>query len=710
MSYSETVTKKRIALLLLVISFLMGCLILRVTYLQVFLTGWLRRSAEAQRFRAVPLQAHRGAIYDRTGHELAISIDADSIYGIPAQISDVRNTARIIGLILNQDPQELQARLAQKTAFVWIKRQAGFAEIAELRTKIEKDHLPGIRICPRAQRFYPQSFLAGQVLGIAGIDNQGLEGLEKQYDPYLRGVSGSEQAEYDTAGRQLPQGERHYIAPVDGDSLVLTIDQNIQYIVERELEKAVDDTHSKRGMALAVNPQNGEILAVAARPKFDPNHYGDYPAENRRNPLIADMYEPGSTFKVITAAAALEEGKVEPATPFFDPGYIKVGDRVLHCHKPGGHGSENFAEAMENSCNPVFASLALRLTKETFYRYIQAFGFGAATRVDFPGESAGQVMPLARVKDVELATIGFGQGITATPLQMALGVSAVVNGGYLLKPHLVKEIYTPDGKIRKKFGREVVRQVVSEKTAHTVAQLLQSVVTNGSGSHAYLEGYRVAGKTGTAQKVTPGVKGYRSGKVMASFIGCAPADDPQIVTLVILDEPNCPVTYGSVIAAPVVGNIFRDVLRYLGVQPKYEPAVLEKISGAEVIVPNVTGRAADQILPILKKEGFTIRAIGTGKLIYDQIPKPGAKVTIGTQVILYLDQTAKQMAQRGKIMIPDFHGLSLRKVNQLIAESGLILEAEGIGAAVDQEPKAGTLVQAGSVIRVRFEANTAFFD
>lgn len=708
MNYSGAVSKKRIAFLLLIISFLLGCLILRVTYFQFFLAGWLRKSAEEQRFRLVPVQAHRGTIYDRTGNELAISIDSDSIYAIPAQISDVKTTAQVIGPILQKDPLNLQKLLARQTSFVWIKRQVSFAEIQQIREMIKKKHLTGIEICPKAQRFYPQSFLASQILGIAGIDNQGLEGIEKQYDQYLRGVPGSEQAEYDTAGRLIPQGERHYIAPVDGDSLVLTIDQNIQYVVERELEKAVTDTHSKRGMAIAIDPQNGEILAAACRPKFDPNHYGDYPTENRRNPLFTDMYEPGSTFKVFTALASLEEGKVDVNSTFFDPGYIKVGDSILHCWKAGGHGTQNFLEALENSCNPVFASLALRLTKETFYKYIQAFGFGNLTGIDFPGESPGRVRPIARIHDVELANIGFGQGLSVTPLQMVTGVAAVANGGYLVKPHLVKEIYGPDGKLKKKFGREVVRQVLAEKTARLMAQLLQSVVTNGSGNRAYLEGYRVAGKTGTAQKVISGKAGYSG--IMSSFIAFAPTDDPKILTLVILDEPQAPITYGGVIAAPVVGNIFRDVLRYLGVKPKYDPAIMEKINGAELIVPNVIGRRTDETLTALKNEGFKTRMIGNGNTVYDQIPKPGVKVSVGTQVILYLDRDVKREAQRSKVMLPNFQGLSLRKVNQLTAEMGLKLETQGIGTAVSQEPAPGIIVEQGALIKVRFEIQTDYLD
>ena len=702
MNQSGTQVRKRIALLLIVVLVLVSSLILRVIYIQVFKAEWLRKSAEDQRFRAVTILPRRGTIYDRLGNELAISIDSDCIYAVPAEIPDPALTARSIGPILGLESQKLQGLLTKRASFVWLKRKVYYQEIVKLRQVIKKERLSGIEICQKAQRFYPQSSLAAQVLGIAGIDNQGLEGLERQFDYYLRGIPGNEQAEYDTAGHHIPQGERRYVAPTDGDSIVLTIDQNIQYIMERELERAVSETNSKRGMALAVNPKTGEILGLANRPKFDPNKFGEYATENRRNAVFTDMYEPGSTFKVITAAAALEEGKVTPESSFSDPGFIVVGDRHLKCWKAGGHGAQNFVQAMENSCNPVFATLALRLTKETFYKYIKAFGYGGITGVDFPGESPGQLQALSRVREVELATIGFGQGITVTPIQMAMAVSAVANGGYLLKPQLVKAIYAPNGKLRKDYQSQVVRQVISKKTAKLMCELMQSVVANGSGSKAYLEGYRVAGKTGTAQKVVPGMHGYSS-KRIASFIGFAPADDPQILTVVILDEPNAGVNYGGVIAAPVVGNIFRDVLRYLGVKPHYDETVLTKQAETEVVVPELLKKPLSEALAILRQEELGYRLLGKGELVYNQIPRAGTKISKGTKILLYLDPLEKEKFQDGKVIIPDLQGLTLVKVKQVLNNFGLQVVAQGDGVVVSQSVVAGMAVARGTVVKVILE-------
>lgn len=721
----EIQSKRRIVWLLFIVLIIMGGLILRSVYIQVFMAGWLKEAAEQQRFRALPIVPRRGAIYDRTGHELAISIDGECIYGIPAEVGlmitdpvkgtvtdlkdadSLKRIASIVGSVLQMEPARIEQVLSKRASFVWIKRKASFDEVDRLRKAMswsengKRIEIHGIQVGQRAHRFYPQTFLGSQVIGISGIDNQGLEGLEKYYDHYLAGVPGSDQAEFDTAGHYIPQGERRYLAPVDGDSLYLTIDRNIQYIVERELEKAVHDTGSKRGMGIVVDPRTGEILAIASYPRFDPNEYSKYPSEYRRNPLVTDMYEPGSTFKIFTAAAALEEGKVSLDSEFFDPGFIVVDDRRIKCWKAGGHGSQTFTEAVENSCNPVFATLAMRLGKETIYKYIKSFGFGSVTGIDFPGESPGRLQPISQVKNVELANIGFGQGVAVTPLQMVMGVSAIANGGSLLRPYLVKKIVSPGGKVKLENKRQVVREVISPETARIMRDLMRSVVTNGSGVRAYLEGYRVAGKTGTAQKVVRGQKGYS--QLIASFVGFAPADDPQLVGMVILDEPSCPVKYGGVIAAPVVGSIFRDSLRYLGVKPVFEPQVLAKLTEEEVIVPNLLNRPIAEALSLLQKSRISYRLIGRGSFVYDQVPKPGVKINRQTKILIYFDPEEKYQSGKIKLILPDLRGLSNSKAEQLLSELGLGMEAQGNGVAVEQDPPRGTVVESGSKIKVLFK-------
>jgi stage V sporulation protein D (sporulation-specific penicillin-binding protein) len=721
----EVESKKRIVWLLLIVLIIMGGLILRSFYIQVFMAGRLKEAAEKQRFRALPIVPRRGAVYDRLGNELATSIDGECIYGLPAEVgmeitdlekkqitdlkdaSTLKKIAQIVGGALEMEPIQIEQVLSKRASFVWIKRRASFEEVDKLRKALswiengKRVEIHGIEVGQRARRFYPQTFLGSQLIGIAGIDNQGLEGLEKHYERYLAGVPGSDQAEFDTSGHYIPQGERRYLAPVDGDSLYLTIDQNIQYIVERELEKAVNDTGSKRGMGIVADPHNGEILAIASYPRFDPNEYSKYPSNSRRNPLVTDMYEPGSTFKVFTAAAALEEGKVSLDSEFFDPGFIVVDDRRIKCWKAGGHGSQTFTEAVENSCNPVFATLALRLGKDTLYKYIKAFGFGTITGIDFPGETPGRLQPFNQVKNVEVANIGFGQGVAVTPIQMVMGVSAIANGGSLLRPYLVKKIVSPGGKVVLENKRQVVREVVSKETAEIMRDLMRSVVTNGSGVRAYLDGFRVAGKTGTAQKVVQGRKGYS--QLIASFIGFAPADDPRLVGMVILDEPSCPVKYGGVIAAPVVGGIFRDSLRYLGVKPVFEPQTLDKLNAEEVIVPNLLNRPIAEALAILHKNRVSYRLIGKGSFVYDQVPKPGIKIKRQSKVLIYFDPEEKYQSGKVKLLLPNLHGLSVAKVEQMLNELGLNLKALGNGIATEQHPPAGTVVESGSVINVLFK-------
>ena len=721
----EVESKKRIVWLLFIVLIIMGGLILRSFYIQVFMAGWLKQAAEEQRFRSLPIVPRRGAIYDRAENELAVSIDGECIYGLPAEVGlvitdpvkgkvmdlkdadSLRKIAGIVGSVLKMEPSRVEQILSKRASFVWIKRKASFEEVDRLRKamswseKGNRIEIHGIEVGQRAHRFYPQTFLGSQVIGIAGIDNQGLEGLEKHYERYLAGVPGSDQAEFDTAGHYIPQGERRYLAPIDGDSLYLTIDQNIQYIVERELEKAVNDTGAKRGMGIIADPRTGEILAIASYPRFDPNEYSKYPTEYRRNPLITDMYEPGSTFKVFTAAAALEEGKVSLDSEFFDPGFIVVEDRRIKCWKAGGHGSQTFTEAVENSCNPVFATLAMRLGKDSLYKHIKSFGFGSITGIDFPGESGGSLQPINRVKNVELANIGFGQGVAVTPLQMVMGVASIANGGYLLRPYLVKKVVSPGGKVKLENKRQVVREVLSPETARTMRDLMRSVVTNGSGVRAYLEGYRIAGKTGTAQKVVQGQKGYS--QLIASFVGFAPADDPQLVGIVLLDEPSCPVKYGGVIAAPVVGSIFRDSLRYLGVKPVFEPQVLEKLNKEEVLVPNLLNRPIAEALALLQKSKINYRLIGRGSYVYDQVPKPGVKINRQTKVLIYFDPEEKYQSGKIKLILPNLRGLPISKAEQLLSELGLDLEAQGSGIAVEQHPPAGSVVESGSKIKVLFK-------
>lgn len=698
---SHVVTKRRTTILLLIVFGLISLLFGRLFYLQILRSGELQEKAEAQRLLKVPVEPKRGWILDRRRRPLALSYDADCIYAHPVQVKDPHQTAALLAKIVGRDAQELEMLLRKRVAFVWIKRKATEAEAQAVR----KARLPGVEVVQKAQRFYPQNDLAAHILGISGIDNLGLEGLEVYYDPILRGVPGSEQAEFDSTGHRIPLGERRYVPPQDGNHLVLTIDESIQNIAERELEKAVRENGAKRGCILLMDPMNGEILAMGNYPRFDPNRYNDYPGENRKNWTVTDSYEPGSTFKVITAAAALEEGAVSKDSQFHDPGYIMVEDRMLRCWRAGGHGSQNFVEATENSCNPVFASLALRLGKDTLYRYIKAFGFGEPTGVDFPGEARGILQTSERIKSVELATTGFGQGISVTPIQLLNAFCAIINGGDLLKPHLIKEVRNQRGEVIRQYGRTVVRRVISEKTSKEMTVILRSVVANGSGNRADVKGYRVAGKTGTAQKPSGG--NYGQGRV-ASFIGFAPADAPRVAGLIILDEPMGSIRYGGVIAAPAFADTIRDVLRYLGEQPKLEPGDAETEQMTVGTVPNLVNATREEAIELLKKAGFSVRTLGRGRRVVEQEPKGGAKAPEGSTVLLYFNMAEKYNKGRAsEVIVPDLTGLSPEKAAEILSKLKLNLLPEGSGIAVEQAPTAGCRLAPGSPVRVRFKASSS---
>ncbi|MGQ9779759.1 MAG: penicillin-binding transpeptidase domain-containing protein [Bacillota bacterium] len=691
------VKKKRSAALFLVFTACFGILAGRLFYLQVIRASWLQEKALEQRFHEVPVEAQRGKILDRHGRLLAASVHADCVGAVPAEVRDPRATARILASILKMNPIEIETRLRQRQAFVWIKRRLTSEEARAIRAR----RLPGILIEPKPQRFYPAGDLAASLLGFAGSDNQGLEGLEVYYEPYLRGRPGWDMAEFSALGRHIPGGERHYQPPVDGDTLVLTIDEGIQFIAERELETAVTETGAKRGLVIvmeATGASAGEILAMATFPRVDPGNFLAFPQETWKNFCVTDQFEPGSTFKIVTAAAALEENLVKPESTFFDPGYLLVEDRRLHCWYPGGHGSQTFVEAMENSCNPVFASLALALGAARFRRYIEAFGFGAKTGIDFPGEATGSVPKLGEAKRVELATMGFGQGVSVTPIQLVAAMAAIVNDGFLVRPRLLKELRDPQGRVIRRGEKVVVRQVISRQTSATMRMLLESVVVNGSGNRAAVPGYRVGGKTGTAQKPARG--GYGS-EVVASFLGFGPADHPRLVCLVMLDEPSCGIRYGGVIAAPVFARIMGSALRSLGIPPARRP---EPDSDSEKVkAPNLLNLPVTEAETLLARAGLKGRRVGEGEIVLGQAPMGGTEVEPGSTVWLYLDPTAKyNNLDEGLVVVPDLTGLAPPEAEKLLFSLGLKLKALGDGVACTQEPKPGKQVRPGTPITVRF--------
>ncbi len=697
-TYSPMTAKRRTKAVASLLGLFAVILTLRLVWLQGIKYPHYRQLAMDQRMRSVQVDPKRGTIYDRRMRELAVSISADSVYAAPAEVRDARAAARQLAPVLEMTEDALVAKLTTKQAIVWLKRKAPY----EAAQAIKKMQIPGVDVAESGQRFYPKDTLAAQVLGIAGIDNQGLEGLESYYDNVLRGIRGQIVAERDAGGREIPEGQHLYVPPSDGNSLVLSIDEVIQYICERELDRAIADTGAKSATAVAMDPNTGEVLAMATRPSFDPNAYAAYRPSLRRNTAVCDIFEPGSTFKVITAAAALDEGVVTPQSQFYDPGYVKVEDRTLRCWKAGGHGSQTFTEATESSCNPVFASIAVKMGAAAFTRYLEGFGLTQKTGIDFPGEGTGLMHRASKMGPVELATTGFGQGISVTPIQLLTALCAVANGGVMMKPTLVKEIVGPDGSVVERVEPTAVRQVISQSTAASLSRILQSVVVNGSGTRAAVPGYAVAGKTGTAEKPEGGR--YGAGRI-ASFMGYAPANAPKVAMLVTLDEPATDVKYGGVLAAPVFSAIMRDVLRYLEIPPTFGAAdgTTSSAAASKIAVPDLTGLDRAEVESALARAKLGFRYEGVGEVAMVQSPKAGVKVDSGTTVIVYFGTEEMYNLDSTRAVVPDLAGKTLKEAALLLGARGLAVNPVGAGTVVRQVPSAGSEVVRGASVTIYLE-------
>lgn len=711
MQTTTILIRKRITLVFLIAALALVGLVFRLAWLQLVEGDRLREEALEVRMRDVPVEAKRGAIFDRNGNELVTSVSVDSAYAFPPQVVNERETADKIAAALGEDKEEIYKKLTEKTGFVWLKRRIDYESAQRLKAL----KLDGVELVEENRRFYRQESLAAHVLGFAGDDNQGLIGVESVYDKDLKGVPGRIVIEKDAVGRNIPEALHKFIPPTPGHNLVLTIDQHIQYFVERELDKIVDVHHPKLAVIIVMNPKTGEILAMGNRPTFNPGDWRKQPQSVwDHNPSIWYNYEPGSTFKIITASAALEEGAVKPSDSFYDPGYIRVADRTISCWYDGGHGSQTFEEVVQNSCNPGFITVGLRLGVERFYKYINAFGFGQRTNIGLPGEEVGIDIPEKEATELNIATMSIGQSISVTPIQLLTAASAVANGGVLLKPSLVKSITGADGKVIKEFKPEPVRQVISKKTAQTLMELLTNVVFKGTGRNAFVEGYGAAGKTGTAQVVEE-TGGYSNDKYVASFVGFAPAEDPQIAVLVMVAEPSGASYFGSQVAAPAFKSIALDTLRYLKVpeRPDLEKPQLPfayeepKVNRS---MPNVVNYPVEDAQNVLKNAGFTVQLRGEGKIVYGQTPKGGAQVLGGSTVILELQADGSGTAEG--VTMPDLTGLTMKEAGSVLEKLGLHLNPQGTGVAVGQQEKPGLKVTRGSTITIEFQPPVikAFFD
>ncbi len=633
MFFSDIHTRIRFFfLLILCISII---IVIRVFYIQVIEYDKLSALAESLWSRKLPIGADRGEIYDRNGKVLATNLTTTSLIVIPNQIENKEEVAKALSEILDSNYEDILAHVSKKTSIERIHpegRQLSY----DIASQIDELGFDGVYLVKESKRYYPYGSVLSHVLGYVGIDNQGLSGLELTYDEYLTGKDGAINYFSDGKGNRLELSEV-YEEPQDGMNLQLTIDLDIQLAAERELDNVMSKYTPEHALIMAMDPDTGEILAMASRPNFDPNNYQDYDTETiNRNLPIWMTYEPGSTFKIMTLTSSIEEKTVNLfEDTYYDSGSIHVEGATIHCWKSGGHGAQTYLNVVENSCNPGFVTLGQKLGTQTLMSYITKFGFGEKTGIDLNGESSGILFSIDKMGPVELATTSFGQGISVTPIQQVTAVSAAINGGNLYQPFLVKEMLEPETNTVVYSKEPNLRaNVISEETSSLVRFALESVVANGSGRNAYIENYRVGGKTGTAQKVQDGH--YMDGNYILSFIGFMPADDPEIVVYVAIDHPIGVVQYGGTVAAPIAKSILEAAIPALDIQSSTE-GMAKEYNWMDVKyhqIPDVTGKSLDEAKEILR--GYSLEYSGTGETVLYQTPEANSYVKEGGTIKLLL--------------------------------------------------------------------------
>ena len=728
-------------------------LIFQLFRLQILRHDELESAALQQQLRRTSIPASRGTIYDRTGRVLAMSATTYTVYLSPAEIAmngeDAERIASGLSEILGADREKILSMTADRRSwYKTVKRQIEESEAEAVRAFKNEYDLQGVKLEPDTKRYYPYATLASHVIGFVGADNTGLAGLEFTQNEWLTGTNGSILRLKNSAGTDMIlTSYEDYVDAQNGFDLHLTIDTTVQYYLEKQLSQAVQDYDIKNGAAgIIMDPDTGAILAMASLGNFDLNHYQRVSADIQseideaadpetasqllrdaqlaqwRNKAISDTYEPGSTFKILTLAMALEEGIAKPSDSFYCGGSMTVQGRgkPLKCWKTVGHGSQTLTQAAQHSCNVAFATLGLRIGEETFYRYCEDFGFfryggdpdvslTGKTGISLPGES-GSIWWSKNVfcnseNLSQLAAASFGQTFNITPLQLITAVSACCNGGRLMKPYIVDSVTDDTGALVSKTEPEMLRQVISEETSAQVNAILEQVVCDtkqGTGKNAYVAGYHIAGKTGTSEKVAQDAAGG-SKEYIVSFIGYAPADDPEVVCLILMDTPSNETGIyisGGQMAAPVVGRVLGEVLPYLGVQPRYSEAEEKYIDRA---VPSLTGKTPEDAVKLLREAGLSAKIEGTGGIVTGQLPGRGTVVASGTTVILYTGEIAEPEEET----VPELTGLTYAEARNALFARGLFLRSDSTILAdsdtvrvVFQSVPAGEAVRGGSVIEV----------
>lgn len=672
-------------------------LIGRLFFIQVIDHDKYEQRAIDQQTQELTIEAKRGSITDRNGNVLAVSATAYKIVMAPSVISDDDTREEIadgLSSALSMDRDKIYEMTLKKTQYVEVARRVE-KQVADKVSEFissDKDFSGIITIAEDPKRYYPNGNLLSTVLGFVGSDNQGLEGVEVMYDSYLKGSAGKLIAAKTSLGTSMPFEYEKEIDAKDGCTVELTVDMQMQSFLEKHMENArVEHNVQNRIAGVIMNVKTGEILAMSSKPDYDPNNpfvitdsmtlellkqynegtdeykqqYKDYATVYRQNKVL-QQYEPGSTFKIFTASMALEEGLVSLTETFNCVGFLKISGITVKCHKTTGHGVENLKEGIANSCNPVFMTLGARIGQEKYYDYVTLFGLREKTNVGLPGEQSGYHFAKGTMTALNLANAAFGQSFKITPMQLIAGVSSVANDGQYMQPYIIKRIVDNDGNVVKENTPSVVRQTVSKQTSDILKEYLEYTVVKGK--NAYLEGYRIAGKTGTSQKLDTRENGEDNDKRIASFICFAPADDPQLCVLVVVDEPNLEVQYGSYIAAPLGRDIMKDALDYMEVEPDYSLG-----SAAEVSVPNVVNETIAVATSTLAASTFQYKVVGDGDIVQYQIPSSDSLLPEGSSVLLYTDKTSIEE----NTVVPNLIGKTAAECNQLLINSDLNIKVVG---------------------------------
>ena len=699
--YPELLVRKRMLALTGLLGALFLLAALRIGQLTILRSEELTSRGVSQWTKEGTVTARRGTITDRNGNILALSVNASIVSADPRMVKDENLFLDTIDAVLPLNRESALKKLSDKTrGSVILKRQVSrqtVDAIRELRRNVGTETgLNAITFDEDTKRWYPYGTMLGQVLGLTNVDSLGQSGLESAYESVLAGTEGSYLRQVDARNRVLAGSESWYVPSSPGSTLTLTIDAAIQQICDKAMRECIEVNEAASVICLVSDVRTGGILAMSMLPEYDPNdpprNDSELLTQLMRITAISDVYEPGSTFKIITAASALDCGVTTPQDSFYCSARVTVDGDVIKCWGRA-HGAETMAEGLQNSCNPVFVELALRMGTDTFYRYLTSFGLGRRTGIDLPGESGGILIGSRYVKTVDLARIGFGQSVAVTPLQLMMAANAAVNGGKLMKPYLVSAIKDADGTVLQRFNPTVVATPIKPETSQTMRTLLEGVVENGGGKNARIDGYRIGGKTGTAQV-------YKNGTIssdlhIGSFYGFAPADDPLLSVLVIVKEAQVYNDYGSTTAAPFARQILQDALAYMQV-PRSTDAT------PEVEVPSVVGMTLREARHALAEKNLELIDDGVADVVLAQLPPAAAKLVCGGHVMAYTASQA-DMTPETLVCVPDLIGLSDIDCARMTRLRGLTLDMEGTGLCAAQSPAAGEYIREGSRVTVTLE-------